>query len=117
MKSISKYIKPYWGVILLTMFIKLLASLGELWIPSLMEVLLRRDTLTNNVNMAYVYGGLMILCAAFSLTLNVLSNRMSAKRIMANTESMVNIMIMPPMSRLGARMPMRWIRASIWFTL
>jgi len=78
-KSISKYIKPYWGVILLTMFIKLLASLGELWIPSLMEVLLRRDTLTNNVNMAYVYGGLMILCAAFSLTLNVLSNRMSAK--------------------------------------
>ena len=78
MKSIAKYIKPYWGVILLTMGIKLLASLGELWIPSLMEVMLRRDTLTENLNMAYVYGGLMILCAAFSLTLNILSNRMSA---------------------------------------
>ena len=78
MKSIAKYIKPYWGVILLTMGIKLLASLAELWIPSLMEVMLRRDTLTENLNMAYVYGGLMILCAAFSLTLNILSNRMSA---------------------------------------
>ena len=79
MKSIAKYIKPYWGVILLTMLIKLLASLGELWIPSLMEVLLRKDTLSGGTGLAYFYGGLMILCAAFSLTLNILSNRMSAK--------------------------------------
>ena len=79
MKSIAKYIKPYWGVIVLTMIIKLLASLAELWIPSLMEVMLRRDTLTENVNLAYLYGGLMVLCAVACMVLNVLANRMSAK--------------------------------------
>jgi ATP-binding cassette subfamily B protein len=78
MKSIAKYIKPHWAVILLTMAIKLLASIAELWIPSLMEVLLRRDTLTGHIHMAYFYGGLMILCAAFCLVLNILANRMSA---------------------------------------
>ena len=78
MKSIAKYIRPYVGIIILTMGIKLLASLAELWIPSLMEVMLRRDVLTANVNMAYFYGGLMILCAGGSLGLNILSNRLSA---------------------------------------
>ncbi len=79
MKSIAKYIKPYWGVILLTMVVKLLASLAELWIPSLMEVMLRRDVLTADVSRAYIYGGLMILCAVGCLVMNILSNRMSAK--------------------------------------
>ena len=79
MKRLAKYIRPYTGMILLTLAVKLLASLAELWIPSLMEVMLRRDTLTENVNLAYLYGGLMVLCAVACMVLNVLANRMSAQ--------------------------------------
>ena len=78
MKKIAKYITPYIGVIALTMVIKLLASLAELWIPSLMEVMLRRDVITGELGKVFLYGGLMILCAMTCLGLNILSNRMSA---------------------------------------
>ena len=78
MKSLFKYIRPYLPFICLTMLIKLLAAVLELWIPSLMEVMLDEKVATGDTKQIWQFGGLMVLCAIGSAGFNILSNRMSA---------------------------------------
>ena len=78
MRHLSKYIKPYWGYICLTMLIKLLASLAELWIPSLMEIMLRKDVIASGTQKVVFYGVLMVLCAVGALIMHITSNRLCA---------------------------------------
>ena len=79
MKRLYPYIKPYVGYIALTLLIKTLGAVAELWIPYLMEFILSRGAEAGNVSQVFLYGGLMILCAVITLVLNVGANRMSAK--------------------------------------
>ena len=78
MKGINRYIRPYYGYILLAVFIKLLGAVLELCIPYLMERML--DVMVPQGKLAgiYVLGAGMILCAAGCLGANILANRMSA---------------------------------------
>ena len=78
MGKIFPYIKPYVGYICLTLLIKTLGALAELMIPYLMEFILSRGAEAGEIQMIFYYGGLMILCAAVCLGMNVLANRMSA---------------------------------------
>ena len=79
MSGIAKYIRPYWGFILLTLIIKLLGAVTELFIPYLMEIILDDKVPAGNLTDIYLFGGLMILCAFGCLSFNILANRMSAK--------------------------------------
>lgn len=79
MVRLKKYILPYTLFIALTMFIKLLGAVLELLIPSLMEVMLDDKVPAGNISAIWLYGGLMLLCAAGCLLCNILANRMSAK--------------------------------------
>ena len=79
MSGITKYIRPYWGFILLTLIIKLLGAVTELFIPYLMEIILDDKVPAGNLTDIYLFGGLMILCAFGCLSFNILANRMSAK--------------------------------------
>lgn len=79
MRRLYPYIKPYIGYICLTLLIKCLGAMAELWIPYLMEFILSRGAEAGNVSRVFLYGGMMILCAVATLTLNVVANRMSAK--------------------------------------
>ena len=78
MGRLGKYIRPYWWYILLTVLIKTVGSIGELFIPYLMEIILDNKVPARDMSGIYLYGGLMILCAALCLTLNIVANRMSA---------------------------------------
>lgn len=78
MEKLSKYIKPHVPYILLTLAIKFIATYMELWIPSLMEVMLRGETASAGMQQIFIYGGLMLLCAAGCLVLNITANRMTA---------------------------------------
>ena len=78
MSGIEKYIRPYWGYIALTVFIKLLGAVTELFIPYLMEIILDDKVPAGNLTDIYLFGALMILCAGLCLGFNVLANRMSA---------------------------------------
>lgn len=78
MSELKSYIRPYWGFIILTMGIKLLGAAAELFIPYLMEIILDVKVPAGDLRSIYLYGLLMILCAAFCLGSNVLANRMSA---------------------------------------
>lgn len=78
MVKLERYIRPYWGYIFLTLFIKLLGAATELMIPYLMEIMLDEKVPTGELGAIYTYGGLMLLCALGCLVFNVLANRMSA---------------------------------------
>ena len=78
MVQLKKYIRPYWGFIILTLLIKFLGTATELMIPSLMEVMLDEKVPAGEAKAIWVYGGLMLLCAAGCLAGNIIANRMSA---------------------------------------
>ena len=78
MRRIFPYIKPFTGYILLTFFIKIIASSADLIIPYLMESILSLGAESGDASKIYLYGGLMILCAIIGLSFNILANRMSA---------------------------------------
>lgn len=79
MKRLERYLHPYWGYILFTVFIKLSGSIMELLIPYLMEIMLDVKVPTGEISQIYLYGLLMLLAAALCLILNIQANRMSAR--------------------------------------
>ena len=79
MKRLMKYIGPYVGFIILTMFIKLLGAGLELLIPYLMEIILDDIVPAREQGKIFLYGGGMLLCAVGCLGCNVQANRMSAR--------------------------------------
>ena len=79
MGKIYRYIRPYLGFICLTLIIKTLGAMAELMIPYLMEYILSRGAEAGDTGLVFWYGGLMLLCAAACLVLNITANRMSAK--------------------------------------
>ena len=78
MGRLKHYIKPEVLYILITLVIKFVATYVELWIPSLMEVMLREETVAAGTKQIWFYGGLMLLCAIGCLVLNITANRMTA---------------------------------------
>ena len=78
MVQLKKYIRPYWGFIILTLLIKFLGTATELMIPSLMEVMLDEKVPAGEAKAIWIYGGLMLLCALGCLAGNIIANRMSA---------------------------------------
>ena len=79
MLRLKKYILPHVLFIMLTMFIKLLGALLELFIPSLMETMLDEKVPAGDIRAIWLFGGLMLLCALGCLLCNVIANRMSAR--------------------------------------
>ena len=79
MRRLMKYIRPYVGLIVLAMAVKLLGAGLELLIPYLMEIILDDIVPAGQQGKIFLYGGLMLLCAAGCLGSNVWANRMSAK--------------------------------------
>lgn len=73
------YIRPYFGYIALTMLIKLLGAVSELFIPYFMERVLGIGIESGRVPIIVLYGSAMLLAAAVCLLLNILANRMTAK--------------------------------------
>lgn len=78
MERLGKYIKPHVLAIALALGIKFVATYMELWIPKLMETLLRSETAAAGWKTVLFYGGLMVLCAGLCLALNITANRMTA---------------------------------------
>ena len=78
MGRLQKYLRPYWGYILLTLVIKLIGTYTELLIPDLMETMVDEKVPAGDAKSIYLYGGGMLLCAAACLVFNIVANRMSA---------------------------------------
>ena len=79
MAKLERYLRPWWGFIILTTLIKLAGTLVELLIPYLMEIILDEKVPQGDMRAIYLYGGGMLLCAALALIFNIWANRMAAK--------------------------------------
>ena len=77
MRLVGQYLRPYLGRICLQLFIKLGGTVVELFLPSLLSIIL--DTYAQVVDVRGVWGmgALMILCACLAWVGNVVANRMS----------------------------------------
>ena len=79
MRKLLKYINPYWWIILIGLAIKFVATYVELQIPKLMQVILDEKVPAGLEKEIYLFGGLMVLCSAAALVMNVIANRMASK--------------------------------------
>ena len=79
MGRLQKYLRPYWGFMIFTMIIKTAGALMELMIPNLMETIIDEKVPARDLSSIWLCGGLMLLCAAMCLVMNIVANRMSAK--------------------------------------
>ena len=77
MKGILKYIRPYGAYMLLTLFLKFVAAMMDLLIPSLLAKIIDDIVPTREVRLVFLWGGIMLVCAVFSITTNVRANRMA----------------------------------------
>ena len=77
MKTIYRYIRPYGGVLILTLLLKLAAALLDLLIPSFLARIID-DAVPSGDRMAiFRMGGVMVLCAVLSMRTDVTANRMA----------------------------------------
>ena len=67
MKRLFSYIKPYGWFILLTISVKFLATVFELFIPSLMETIIDEKVPNGQLAPILILGGLMLLCAGLRI--------------------------------------------------
>ncbi len=79
MAKLGKYIKPYVLYMILTMVIKFVATICELQIPNLMQIMVDEKVPAGQKTQIYLYGLYMVIFAALALIGNILANRMTAR--------------------------------------
>lgn len=77
MRGILKYAKPYGFYMFFTLCLKFTAAMMDLLIPSLLAKIIDDIVPAENIRMIVMWGGIMLLCAVFSVTTNVTANRMA----------------------------------------
>ncbi len=79
MKTISRYVKPYQGIILFTLLMKLVAALLDLLIPSFLARIIDDVVPTGQKGGIYFWGGMMLVCAVAAMFINMYANRLAAR--------------------------------------
>ena len=88
MKLVWKYIKPIRFFLILTLFIKISATVIELFIPYVLSHILDYVVPAGNVKNVVLWGAVMLLFAALACITNIVANRMVARisrRVTSNT--------------------------------
>ncbi len=79
MSIVWRYVKPHIPIISLQVFIKFAGTIVELLMPSMLSTILDVIVPGGNMHMVYVWGGLMVLCAAVASLANIIANVMATK--------------------------------------
>ena len=79
MKRVLAYAKPYLAQMGFQFFIKFSATIIELLLPWMLSVILDRFVPARDMYSIYLWGVLMIVCAALALVGNVVANRMATR--------------------------------------
>lgn len=78
MQYLTKYFKPHILAIIITFAIKFVGTYLDIWIPSLMEVMLDEKVPAGDLPAIYRYGLLMLLCALGCMVLNIGANAVAS---------------------------------------
>ena len=79
MKCIIRYMRPFFSVMALGLFIKVSGSLSELVLPYILQHILDNVVPQASIPKIIIWGILMVACAAMALICNVQANRMASK--------------------------------------
>lgn len=79
MKTVLKYIKPYYLRMLWGLTIKIAGTVVELFIPYILTHILENVIYTSNVKKIVFWGFMMMLCAGCACIFNIIANRMASK--------------------------------------
>ncbi len=77
MKTVIKYLKPFYGRMGLGLLIKILGTLAELMLPYILSHILG-NVLGTQVSDIVFWGVVMVICSLLACVLNVIANRMAA---------------------------------------
>lgn len=78
LKTLYSYVKPHLGAISWTMFVKLASAMMDLLIPAILARLIDHIVPQRSPGLIYLWGGIMIVCAAMAILSNVYANRMAS---------------------------------------
>ena len=88
MKMMLRYLRPFWGMVVVTLSIKTLGTFIELFLPYILSHILDDVVPLADVWKIVYWGALMIVCALVAFLLNVIANRCAAKVSRNATEKM-----------------------------
>ena len=78
MKLLIRYLKPFAPRMALGLAIKISATMAELMLPFILSYVLRVVVARESLQEILLWGGVMILCAALAVVMNIVANRMAA---------------------------------------
>ncbi len=79
MKTLTRYLKAHVIMVVACIFFKTVAAFADLMIPRLLAVIIDEIVPTRDITAVYTMGGVMLACALFALTFNIIGNRLSAR--------------------------------------
>lgn len=88
MKAVlSKYLRPYYGRMLMGFLIKFVGTIMDLCLPWILAYMIDTVIPQGRKNDIFVWGFLMLVCSVLALTFNVIANRMASKVARDTTET------------------------------
>ena len=79
MKLVLKYMKPMSLFVIVTLTVKVLATVIELFIPYVLSYILDYMVPSGNISRVVLWGAVMLLFAVLACLTNILANRMVSK--------------------------------------
>jgi len=77
LRTIGRYLRPYFSRMGLQLMVKLGGTVVELFLPSMLSIILDEYAPAGNMRGVWLTGALMLLCAALAWLGNICANRMS----------------------------------------
>ncbi len=79
MRLMIKYLRPFFGIMLVGLTIKVTGTVIELALPYILSYILENVVEQQRVEKVLLWGGLMALCALSACIFNIVANRMAAR--------------------------------------
>lgn len=88
MNTLLKYIKPHLPKMSGQIVIKFIGTITDLVLPMLLAYIIDDVAPTKNMNLVFLYGGLMLVCAGIGISFNIIANRMAMRNARDITEKL-----------------------------
>lgn len=112
MKTVLRYLKPFYFRMFFGFLIKVIGTLAELTLPYILSHILKNVVSTQSIEQIVFWGVLMILCAAMACIGNITANRMAA-RVSRNFSESVRHALFAKTLRLSSAQADRFTIASL----
>lgn len=112
MKTILRYLKPFYIRMLAGFTIKVTGTLAELMLPYILSHILKNVVAAQSVRLIVIWGGIMVLCAVSAMLCNIIANRMAA-RVSSNFSEKMRHDLFRKTLRLSAAQTDRFTVASL----